>query len=305
MNRDVLRALSVMAAAGLATAPLRAEVLTVAGAYPAESDGAAALRSISVERFGGENGPALALRIEDVLRGAEVQGEPWFRVLPGGGGEAVMRGTSQAEVRTNEYTGRRERCVRRDEKDKCAERKNVDVDCRRRVVRLVSSLRLIARNGDLLFDDDRPEEAEVSWCEGDSRPRSVETMVRELTDKVAKRLRPGVAPMWRNEGIRVLEDRKGLSKEDSARFVQALRLTKTDGGAACRQWQAIAAANPTHAATAFNIGLCAEVAGDLAGAERLYRVAAPLSRLRNAAEGLARIEARRRADSQIAAHGRN
>lgn len=306
MNRDVLRAISVMAAAGLFSAmPAGAEVLTVAGAYPAESDGAAELRSISVERFGGEDGPALALRIEDVLRGAELQGESWFRVLPGGGAEAVMRGTAQAEVRTGNYTGKRERCIRRDEKDKCAERKNVDVDCRRRTVRLVSSLRLIARDGALLYDDDRPEEAEVSWCDGDSRPRPIEAMVRELVDKAAGRLRTALAPFWRSEGIRVLEDRKGLSKPDAAAFVQALRLTKTDGGAACRQWQAIAAANPAHAATAFNIGLCAEAAGDLAGAERLYRAAAPLSRARNAAEGLGRIEARRRAESQIAAHAKD
>lgn len=209
MNRDVLRAISAIAAAGLLSAtPARAEVLNVAGVYPAQSDGAAALQSISVERFGGGDGPALALRIEDVLRGAELQGEPWFRVLPGGGAEAVMRGTAQAEVRTGKYTGRRERCVRRDEKDKCAERKNVDVDCRRRTVRLVSSLRLIARDGALLYSDDRPQEAEVSWCDGDSRPRPV-------VQGRFRQVRPGAAPDQdrRRRGLPpVACDRRGQSR---------------------------------------------------------------------------------------------
>lgn len=299
---------ALLTAGGIAAAVLsdsvHAEVLNVAGVYPAGSDGAAAVRSISVERFGGEDGPALALRIEDMLRSVEVQGDPWFRVVPGGDAEAVMRGTAQAEVYTSSYEGKRERCVKRDDKDKCVERKNVDVDCRRRSVRLVVSLRLIARKGELLFSDDEPEQAEVSWCEGDSRPRTVETMVRELTEKVAKRLRTDIAPVWRSEGIRVLEERKGLSKPDVAAFVNALRLTKTDAAAACRQWQAIAVTNPAHAATAFNIGLCAEASGDIADADRLYRAAAQISRTSNIAQGLDRIEARRRADRQVAAHSR-
>lgn len=296
------------ALAGLALAFLsataQAEVLTVAGAYPADSDGAAAVRSISVERFGGEDGPALALRIEDVLRGAELQGEPWFRVLPGGNAEAVLRGTAQAETRVSDYTAKRERCVSRDAKDKCTERKKVEVDCRSRTVRLESSLRLIGRRGDLLFSDDTPEQAEVSWCEGDDRPRPVETMVRELVAKVAGRLRGALAPTWRSEGIRVLEDRKGLSKDDAARFMGALRLTKTDDAAACRQWQAIVQANPVHGASAFNIGLCAEAAGDLDGAERLYRQAGQLTRASNVSDGLERIAARRRADRQVADRAR-
>jgi hypothetical protein len=305
VKRDVLHvAWAVTAAWLLAAMPVRAEVLTVAGVYPADSDGAAAVRSISVERFGGEDGPALALRIEDGLRAAELQGQPWFRVIPGGEAEAVMRGTAQAEVYNSNYTAQRERCTQRDDKDKCVERRKVDVDCRRRAVRLNTSLRLIARQGDLLFSDDRPEQAEVSWCDGDSRPKPTEAMVRDLVEQVVRRLRGDVAPVWRSEGIRVLEERKGLSKEDAAKFANALRLTKTDGQAACRQWQDLAAANPSHPATAFNIGLCAEAAGDLDGADRLYRVAAQLSRASNLADGLRRIEARRRAERQIAAHDR-
>ncbi len=295
---------AVSAALCLLALPGHAEVIQVAGVYPAASDGAASVRTISVERFGGEDGPALALKIEDALRAVELQGEPWFRVIPSGEPEAVMRGTAQVEVRTSDYQGQRERCVERDEKDKCVDRKNVDVDCRRRSVRLVASLRLISHRGDLLFSDDRPEQAEVSWCEGDSRPRPVEAMARELTDRIARRLRADVAPVWRSEGIRVLEDRKGLSKPDAAAFVQALRLTKMDGAAACRHWQAIASANPAHGATAFNIALCAEGAGDLDGAERLYRAAAQLTRASNIADGLQRIEARRRAERQVAAHSR-
>jgi len=108
--------------------------------------------------------------------------------------------------------------------------------------------------------------------------------------------------MERQESIRVVEDRKGLSREDGERFKNALRLTKTDPGAACRQWQAIADANPAHGASLFNVGLCDEAAGDLDGAERLYRQAAQLSRAGNIADGLRRIEARRHAARQLETH---
>lgn len=283
----------------------RAEVLSVAGVYPAASDGAAALQSLSVERFGGEDGPALAIRIEDMLRSVELEGRPYFRVLaPGAAAEAVMRGTAAAEIQVQDYEGRRERCVQRDEKDKCVERKNVDVDCKRRRVELVPRLRLVARDGELLYSDDRPEQTEVSWCEGDDRPKSVESMVRELVDKVAKRMRTDLAPIHRSETFRVLEDRKGLSKEDGEKFRHALRLTKTDAQAACRQWDAIGAANSAHGATLFNLGLCAESAGDLADAQRIYRMAAEHSRASNIADGLRRIDARYRAERQLEAHSR-
>ncbi len=303
MIRDGLRLLA--AGALLLSSSAQAEVLTVEGIYPAASDGAAAMKAVSVESFGGSDGPDLAIRIEDALRGVEIDGQRYFRVLPASARDAdgVLRGTAIAEINRQRYTEQRERCVTKDSGGKCTEKRKEDVRCTRRKIELVPNIRLIARDGSLLHADDQRESVEDSRCDDNSSQfRSPEDIVRELSNKVAVRLRGALAPAFRRESIRVLEDRKGLSREDGERFKNALRLTKTDGGAACRQWQAIATANPGHAASAFNIGLCDEAAGDLDSAERLYRQAAQLSQASNIAGGLDRIAARRRATRQLAAH---
>lgn len=294
-------ALSALALA----APARAEVLLVEGVYPAGNDRAAALRTLTVERFGGQDGGALTIRTEDALRDAVIDGRPWFTLLARTDvAEGALRGSATADVTRTRTTQRKEKCLSRDSNDKCVERGKVDVPCERRKIELEVGLRLIARNGDLLYRDDQPETDETTVCDDDkTTPRSVEAVVREMLAKVALRTRLALAPELRREKIRVLEDRKGLSPVDGDRFRNALRLTKTDAGAACRQWQAIAEANPGHAATVFNTGLCAESAGDLAGAEQRYRMAAQLTRLGNVSQALDRLAARRRAASQLAAHG--
>ncbi|MEJ5975628.1 hypothetical protein WG901_03210 [Novosphingobium sp. PS1R-30] len=290
----------------LLTTAAQAEVLTVEGVYPADSDGAAAMKTIAVESFGGSDGADLAIRIEDALRAVEIDGRPYFRVLPSasGGADGVLRGTATAEIKRERYTEQRERCVAKDANGKCTEKRKEDVRCTRRRIELVPNVRLIAvRDGALVHADSQLEQATDSRCEDNSsEQRSPETVVRELTGRIAGRLRGALAPTWRRESIRVLEDRKGLSREDGEKFKNALRLTKTDAGAACRQWQAIADANPGHAVTLFNIGLCDEAAGNLDGAERLYREAAQTSRAGNVGDGLGRIAARRRASRQLAAH---
>lgn len=284
----------------------QAEVLMVEGVYPAGSDGAAAMRTIAVESFGGSDGPDLAIRVEDALRGVEIAGRPWLRVLPGASREAdgVLRGTATAEITRERYTEKHEVCVAKDTGGKCTEKRKEDVRCTRRRIELVPNVRLIgARDGALVHADSQLESVQDSRCEDASGDfRSPEGVVRELSAKIAARLRSALAPSWRRESIRVLEDRKGLTREDGDRFKNALRLTKSDAGAACRQWQAIAEANPGHAATRFNIGLCDEAAGDLARAEASYRQAAQLSRAGNIGEGLDRIAARRRAERQLTAH---
>lgn len=294
-----------LAAACLAAAPAGAEVLTVEGIYPAKSDSAAAMNVIAVESFGGSDGADLAIRIEDVLRDIALDGRPYFRIVPGMTGDAdgVLRGTATAEVTRERYTEKRSKCVAKDDNGTCTERRDEEVRCTRRRIAFVPGIRLIARDGTLAYSDSEPETHQDSRCEDNSSQfRSPEDVVRDMSGKVAARMRTALAPERRRESIRVLEDRKGLSKDDGELFKNALRLTKTDAGGACRQWQAIAAANPGHAATAFNIGLCDEAAGDLDSAERLYRSATQLSRAGNITSGLDRIAARRQAARQLEAH---
>ncbi len=310
-----MRALSLlgnMLAAGLMAVPASAsaEVLNIQGIYPARNDGAAALRSIAVEAFGGIDGPALSIHIGDALRDVQIEGRPWFRILAGGPAsraEAVLRGTASSEVANSQYSQQREECAAKDGGGKCIEKRKVDVPCNKRRIELVPNLRLVLPDGELLYADDEPESAETSRCRGDSsEPKPRAAVVRDLAARIASRTRFAFAPVFRSESIRVNESRKGLSREDSDRFKQAVRLTKSDARAACSEWDAIAATNPGHIPTLFNAALCAEAAGTDAEAARRYRLLLESDpRHGDAREGLTRIDARARARRQLESHERS
>lgn len=293
----------------LASTAAHAETIRVVTLYPATSDEAAALRSIQVEPFGGNAGADLTIQTEDVLRGISLGNGPWFRVIPaatGGGGEALLRGTADTEQRFADYTEQRERCIK-DADGKCTSAKEkVTVRCRRRTIELVVQLRLIARDGTLLWSDNRPESLTDSHCEdAESQPRARNSVTRELNGRLARRIRFDFAPRRETEEVRVDENRKGLNKEDAAAFKDAVRWTKQDAEVACQIWEGLADRNPNHAPTLYNVALCAESGAgtrDVAPQQTYSRTLALNSKHSLAQRGLERIAAGARSSRQMAAH---
>lgn len=298
--------IATFAALALA-APAQAETLDLSGIYPAGNDEAAALQSITVERFGGDLGASLALRIEDELRQVNVDGRPWLRILParaGGEGEGYMTGTAYGEGRQTRFTREREECIKQNQFKQCEEKKKVQIQCTRRTLELAIALRLVRGDGTLIYSTDSPERYEDSRCEGDSgEPRERSSVERELVGRIATRVRFDIAPVLRREAVRIDENRKSLSKPDGERFKAAVRLTKSDQQGACAAFESIRLDNPGHLPTLANLALCAEREGRDSDAAALYRlVQASEPRNSMARTGLARIAAKERARAQLAAH---
>lgn len=305
MRYGVLVCMAVVAAS-----PAVAETMRVQTLRPASSDNAAALRAIQVEPFGGEAGDTLTIQVEDALREIDLGQGPYFRVIPaatGEGGDALLRGTADVEQRFTNYTEKRERCIR-DAKGNCTDTKEtVTVKCWRRQVDLVVQLRLIGPDGTLLWSDNRPEGFVENRCEdADTSPATRGAIVRELAGKVARRLRFDFAPSRGADDVRVNESRKGLSKADANQFKAAVRSVKERRfSEACASWAQLAAANPDHLPTRFNLGLCAESAGDEAAATGHYRHILGLDPRNGAAQsGLQRLASRDRARWQMQARTR-
>lgn len=304
MIRKYLLALSAIAAA--VANPALAETLPVRGVYPAGSDAAAAVQSIAIEPFGGVEGQALAIAIGDELRAVSIDGVPYFRIMPGArapDSEATLQGALSVErLRRNSYDKESKECVERDEDDKCVKQEKRKIPCWEAVARIVPSIRLIDADGALLDAFDEPRESATRYCRDDKRP-SQEDMIRQLTGALARDLRNPFAPVERAEDIRIMEGRDGLANADKDRFRDAVRLTKQDERLACDAFKALEATNASHSSVLFNIGLCAESAGDLAAAETYYRQALTVdAKADYAGTGLRRIGDRRRADAQLAAH---
>jgi hypothetical protein len=145
---------------------------------------------------------------------------------------------------------------------------------------------------------------QLEYCpKDDDNVKSVETAVTELLTPIASNTRYALAPSWERRDIRVMESRKGLKGDDGKAFKAAVALTKNDGNAACAGWERLAATVPENPSIEVNRGLCAEMRGELDGAESLYRHALQLMpKADYASDGLRRIAARRRAATQVAAH---
>ncbi|MXO89864.1 tetratricopeptide repeat protein [Pontixanthobacter aquaemixtae] len=283
-----------------------AETLPVAGIYPAQSDAAAAVNTIAVDNFGGDKGASLSFAITDALEAAVIEGEPYFRLYPTRGDDvdAVLRGAAGLEVVETELEAKKvTKCEERDDDRKCIREKVRFYDCYEIAVSVMPDVRLIARDGAELYSmRDRVTNKE-RHCTDDYSAPSVDTMAQNLVEQYAGRVRYAFAPFHRNEQIRILESRKGLSREDGRAFRNAVRLTKSDIHASCEAFSALEAANPQHVSVLFNVGLCAEGQGELETAKAYYRRALEVEPGKEyPISGLRRIADRYRADRQLAAH---
>ena len=314
-----MRTFAGFALAGLALAvpgTVTAEVLTVEGVYAARQSGAVEVREIAVERFGGDVGEELAIALADRLEAVRLDREPYFTILAGQArrygystgetaardyGAATMRGTASGEILDiRDGTKKRTRCVRRDERKKCVEEKVEVYRCRKLAVRFDPSVRLIAREGGTLYAADDTLTRAQRYCDDDKSEPSANAMMQEMVDEFAVRVRYDLAPEYRRENVRIMESRKGLEREDSASFKDAVRLTKTDQAGACGQFEALLAANPDHGSLLFNAGLCAEREDRLEDAILLYERTLAGSNGRDYARaGLDRVTSRLRAERQL------
>lgn len=324
---------SVVFATGwaLAMAPAaQAETLPVEGVYAAGEDAMAEVQLLAIDSFGGRAGERLALAIDDRLRAATIEGEPWFDItfdssgsagqfyfydadggtrpatapIPNDGPDAVMRGSASAESRSSRMSDKVVRkCVQRDEKKNCVQEKEDRYECRQILVSFSPDVRIASRDGRRLYAKSDYLSTAESYCADSYSSPSADAMLDNLVQRFAQAVRLDLAPEHRKEGIRVLESRSGIAKADRKAFRDAIRLTKNDPYGACLAFKGFEATNPQDVSVLFNAGLCHEGEGDLDTAERLYQRAIAVAPGKDYAEsGLARIASRRRAENQMAVH---
>lgn len=281
--------------------PAAAETLTIAGSEPAGSNVNDLLR-LSVERFEGEDGAALAQQLEAELGGAQFGGRPWYRMIAPESGaptDGLVTGTTRASVDETPVTEKRKRCVEPDpaDKKKCLKEAEVDIRCRRRTVTVATTARLVAiADGSIRYTRPLNARDQITYCPDRAASRSVDDYIEDVQRDHVKAIRRDLAPRDYVLDVRVEEGTKGLAKPAQAAFKNAVRLTKSDQPAACAAWTALTRdAEPT-AALAFNLGLCAEIQRNFDAAVDWYGEAQRQG-LRGSAipEALERVEGNRRA----------
>ena len=141
----------------------------------------------------------------------------------------------------------------------------------------------------------------LSYCPRyDDEPIIAPVVDKALAD-AAHKVRLALAPMQLWQDVRVMESRKGMPKDASQAFREAIRLTKQDERAACEAFAAIEPDIPEHPSLVFNLGLCAEQLGDFDTAVGYYRTALTNKKSDDEAQaGLRRIDRTLAAERQLA-----
>ncbi|WP_066800044.1 tetratricopeptide repeat protein [Sphingomonas soli] len=252
------------------TGAAQAEVLRVTGEFPARFREASLLHSLSINRFDGQDGIALANAIERAM------GRTHFEMLGGRAGrqhaDASLSGAVTTDVQETPFRKKEKRCTEKNKDGKCIKEEEVEVRCRRRAVSIRADLRMVDNDsGRVVYSESKPFREELSWCEGQNASRSVEDTVTAGIQHIANDVRFDIAPSVQTYDIRVRESTKGLSKEAAKRFKDLVKLTKRDARGACAGWNQMQAEAQGHPSLTFNLGLCAEQRGDYDGALALYR----------------------------------
>ncbi|QSB43331.1 hypothetical protein IDJ81_07860 [Tsuneonella flava] len=286
-------------------APAAAETLTVPVGRPAVSDAVAALDTISIQQFGGRDGAAAAVAIEDALRAAGPDGRPWLRVVPAGVKADVkggLYGSVESDIKiSSRYQKTKEECRDKDKDGNCTAKETRKIDCKYEQLTLRPTLRLTDAAGALLYSDEKAMTDTRQSCADGVQP-DWSRVRRKLVAELAERTVAALTPALMRQNIRVMENRRGLDKTAATAFKDALHLTKRDQEGACRVWRTMGADSGNQPSVAFNIGLCAEHDGDLETARRQYERVANMTAGRGEAnEGLRRIDDTIRANRQFAA----
>lgn len=299
-----------VAAMTMVAAPVTAETLPVSGIYAAGEDAPSEFRTLVVERFDGNEGTKFELELRNAISRATIDGEGYFDVRrntgPGEGASPVawISGTAFSEVeRLPSGTTEESKCVREDKDGKCIQRRTVTYKCRELNVRFTGEVQMLDARDELVYDRGFSTSGSQRYCANQSSVPTVSDMVTGMIERFAWEVRRDLAPLQRNEDIRVLESRSDMDKPLRKPFKKALKLTKSDWGAACAEFDRLNTLQPDNITLTFNAGLCREVVGDLDGAADLYRRTLELEAGKDyPTAGLSRISSRRRAETQLAAH---
>lgn len=265
-----------------ATSPAFAEKVTVTNVIPAKFAEAAQLRSLVIQPFSGDGGEQLSSAILAELSRPDVNGSPHFIVTTSaGGGRAssvgVMSGSVSINVSQSAYTDQQSRCVEGQGFFSCKRSVTVNVSCTRRSVMLNVSIRIVrASDHRIIYTLSEPFNSNDGWCEGQV-PTPIAQYYATFVAQMATRVAHEISPHTETYSLRLLERTDGLDKPAAKAFKAAVKIAPSDFKDSCQQWQALQGAGQKSGALLFNLGVCAELATNLAGASALYDQALALS----------------------------
>lgn len=285
-----------------------ATTVDISARFPARYAETANIRKIAVAGFDGYGGREFQSALQAELFAARFDGQPYFTVVATGGpsdprdaapygrsvgAQGVILGTVGTDFNTSSYQGSESRCVRW-EGDKCKEYKSFPIPCWRRTVDLMVTPSLVnVANGRVVYSAQKRASRNTSWCGNNSPSTGDLAMVTDAQRDILGDIRRDIAPYNTTLSATLKTKGAGLSDALKPQFNAAVKAASSgDMATACHSWTRINAAQPGNLDTVYDLGVCAESAGDYGKAMTLYRQAQSLAPASDSAiaESYARVQ---------------
>lgn len=254
--------------------------------FPANYPDAADLHRLAIANFGGRGGDAFTASLRAEVTNAVFDGEPSFSVVNVGGGDAVQAarragvdgvlfGETDISSQNEDFLVTQQQCIAEDSHHRCVQYQNYQIPCTSRTI-LVTASPQVLRVGDsrIVYAQQKSASSNTRWCQGQERELSDDALVAGAFNSIAQQIRRDIAPYNTVLNATIIERHDGLPRDAAAQFDQAVAKAQDNNiGEACRIWTEIAATQPHHIWTIYNLGVCAEATGDFQTALSRYRSA--------------------------------
>ena len=180
-------------------------------------------------------------------------------------------------VADNRYSVSTQRCAYTDKDGKCQKWRDVSVRCTRRTANVGFTIRLVnVETGIQSYNRDVSGQAVSESCQGSNRSLEDREAVRKRARQVAYgEVRKDVAPYTVNLSVKLMGDTDGITSDRAKQNIKSGLLFAKAGrlDRACELWREARTLAPQSTAIIYNIGVCAEAAGELDNALALYQEA--------------------------------
>ncbi|ABK45668.1 hypothetical protein Mmc1_3178 [Magnetococcus marinus MC-1] len=182
---------------------------------------------------------------------------------------------------SNSGHGKAHKSVRKITTRRTKERVTTPVICRKRTARVEILPQVVeVASGQLIYSKKQQAKRWALTCPGDQAKGSTaaETLLAQALSQSLTAYRQDIAPYLRAVTIPLLEETQGLSPRATQNLLQGVAFARDNRmPRACSLWQQSLEQSPSpNAALLYNLGVCQEVAGDLAAADQLYQQAEAL-----------------------------
>lgn len=272
---------------------------------PAESHQATKIRRIAVLPFEGNQGKEFATEVQGLLAGVKLNDTPYFSVADRGmndrifaeiklsqssamsrdqalrlgrllGVKGMYTGAAGNAVSTpSSYQESRSTCNDVGGKlfSKCKNPVNTTVTCTRNIVTYSFAPKLIdAETGQVIYARNISETASAQSCPDDLSPAS---NVAQLTGQAKQAALQGflrdVAPSYQTVEVQLLEAPDGLDEQGRTKLSQGVAFAVAQRlDRACELWEEASQRGGKSMALFYDLGVCAEAAGQVDKAQQLY-----------------------------------